>query len=395
MREKKAGLPRPGSREFYEEVLGSLTEGIIVFDSWLRLAGMNRAAEEMALITAEALTPPTHATRGCPASPTGRGVKEGKTIEEVFGPNNGPVVSLAVKTLESGRPHTGFSTELFRPDGNFLPVEVSASPVEDSDGRPVGVTLVLREASRIRELEEAVKKSERLAFLGTMAASVAHEVRNPLGGIKGASQLLRDEIKGLPNEQSLAEYIGVIIKQVDRLTGIVDSLKGLSRPVMPKHAPMNLHSVLDESLTLMAPDIKKQKVKVKREYDPSLPEVTGEESSLSGVFINLIKNAVEAMPSGGVLTLSTGIPSDFLYSSIKTEKCRKTMIAVKVADTGTGIEPEALKEIFNPFYSTKGGGLGLGLALALKVIEEHGGTMKVDTAPGKGTAFTVYLPVYR
>ena len=392
---KKAGLPGPGSREFYEEVLGSLTEGIIVFDSWLRLAGMNRAAEEMALITAEALTPPTHATRGCPASPTGRGVKEGKTIEEVFGPNNGPVVSLAVKTLESGRPHTGFSTELFRPDGNFLPVEVSASPVEDSDGRPVGVTLVLREASRIRELEEAVKKSERLAFLGTMAASVAHEVRNPLGGIKGASQLLRDEIKGLPNEQSLAEYIGVIIKQVDRLTGIVDSLKGLSRPVMPKHAPMNLHSVLDESLTLMAPDIKRQKVKVKREYDPSLPEVTGEESSLSGLFINLIKNAVEAMPTGGVLTLSTGIPSDFLYSSIKTEKGRKTMIAVKVSDTGTGIGPDALKEIFNPFYSTKGGGLGLGLALALKVIEEHGGTIRVDTAPGKGTAFTVYLPVYR
>ena len=372
---KKTELPRPGSREFYEEVLGSLTEGIIVFDSGLRLAGMNRAAEEMALVTASD--------------------SEGKGIEEVLGPNNGPVVSLAVKTLESGRPHTGFSTELFRPDGNFLPVEVSASPVEDPDGRPVGVTLVLREASRIRELEEAVKKSERLAFLGTMAASVAHEVRNPLGGIKGASQLLRDEIKGLPNEESLAEYIGVIIKQVDRLTGIVDSLKGLSRPVMPKHAPMNLHSVLDEALTLMVPDIKRQKVKVKREYDPSLPEVTGEESSLSGVFINLIKNAVEAMTSGGVLTLSTGIPSDFLYSSIKTEKGRKTMIAVKVADTGTGIGPEALKEIFNPFYSTKGGGLGLGLALALKVIEEHGGTIRVDTAPGKGTAFTVYLPVYR
>lgn len=405
---KKAGLPRPGSREFYEEVLGSLTEGIIVFDSGLRLAGMNRAAEEMALITAEALTPcPSPPSPGLrPPSPTGgegnrdgatygRGVKEGKTIEELLGPNNGPVVSLVVKTLESGRPHTGFSTELFRPDGNFLPVEVSASPVEDPDGRPVGVTLVLREASRIRELEEAVKKSERLAFLGTMAASVAHEVRNPLGGIKGASQLLRDEIKGLPNEESLAEYIGVIIKQVDRLTGIVDSLKGLSRPVMPKHAPMNLHSVLDESLTLMAPDIKKQNVKVKREFDPSLPEVTGEEASLSGVFINLIKNAVEAMPSGGVLTLSTGIPSDFLYSSIKTEKGRKTMIAIKVADTGTGIGPEALKEIFNPFYSTKGGGLGLGLALALKVIEEHGGTIRVDTAPGKGTAFTVYLPVYR
>lgn len=375
MREKKAGLPRPGSREFYEEVLGSLTEGIIVFDDRLRLTGMNRAAEEMALVTAPDLV--------------------GKGIEEVLSANNGPVVSLAVKTLESGRPHTGFSTELFRPDGNFLPVEVSASPVEDPDGRPVGVTLVLREASRIRELEEAVKKSERLAFLGTMAASVAHEVRNPLGGIKGASQLLRDEIKGLPNEESLAEYIGVIIKQVDRLTGIVDSLKGLSRPSLPKHVPMNLHSVLDESLTLMAPDIKRQKVKVKREYDPSLPEVTGEESSLSGVFINLIKNAVEAMPTGGVLTLSTGIPSDFLYSSIKTEKGRKTMIAVKVADTGTGIGPEALKEIFNPFYSTKGGGLGLGLALALKVIEEHGGTIKVDTAPGKGTAFTVYLPVYR
>ena len=101
------------------------------------------------------------------------------------------------------------------------------------------------------------------------------------------------------------------------------------------------------------------------------------------------------MPAGGVLTLGTGIPSDFLYSTIKTEKGRKTMIAVKVSDTGTGIDPEAMKEIFNPFYSTKGGGLGLGLALSLKVIEEHGGTIKAESESGKGTTFTVYLPVYR
>jgi len=365
----------PGTREFYEDILYSLTEGIIVLDSSLNIAGCNRAAEELTLIRL--------------SESTGRG------LDELLGRHNHEITELAARTYDSGRPHTGFSAELHRTDGSHVPVEAAATPVEDAEGTAVGVVLVLREASRLRELEEEVKKSERLAYLGTMAASVAHEVRNPLGGIKGASQLLMAEIKGLPGEDSLAEYLNVIIKQVDRLTGILDSLKGLSKPVAPKFAPVNLHSVLDEALTLLVPEIKKGKIKIRREYDPSMPEVEGNESGLSGVFINLIKNAVEAMPTGGALTLSTGIPSDFLYSSIRTEKGRKTVIAVKVSDTGAGIEPEVMKDIFNPFYSTKGGGLGLGLALSLKVIEEHGGTIKVDSSPGKGTTFTVYLPVYR
>ena len=370
-----AALSKPGSAEFLQDVLYSLTEGILVFDDCMRLVYANRAAEEMALVQLAE--------------------ESGKEANEAIGLVNAPLADLVSRTLESGRQHTGFTAELFRPDGSVVPVEASASPLEDSEGRASGVVLVLREASKIRELEDAIKKSERLAYLGTMAASVAHEIRNPLGGIKGASQLLRDEVKGLPNEESLSEYIGVIIKQVDRLTGILDSLKGLGKPLARSLAPVNLHSVLDEALTLLAPDIKKVKLKVKREYDPSMPEVEGDEAGLSGVFINLIKNAVEAMPAGGVLTLGTGIPSDFLYSTIKTEKGRKTMIAVKVSDTGSGIEPDAMKEIFNPFYSTKGGGLGLGLALSLKVIEEHGGTIKVDTKPGNGTVFTIYLPVYR
>jgi len=372
---KPPALQPLGSREYYEDLLYSLTEGIVVFDPALRIVGVNRAAEEMALLS--------HAD------------VVGKKAGEVFGKGNLAIVDLAARTLESGRPHTGFTAELFRVDGSRVPVEVSAAPIEDQEGVPVGVSLTLHEASRIRALEEEIKKSERLAYLGTMAASVAHELRNPLGGIRGASQLLVEEVRGTANEEGLLEYLGVIIKQVDRLTGILDSLKGLSRPHSQRVAEINLHSLIDEALTLMAPDIRKKKVKVKREYDPSVPDVEGDESGLSGVFINLIKNAVEAMPKGGVLTLSTGIPSDFLYSSIRTEKGRKMVIAVKVSDTGVGIEPEAQKDIFNPFYSTKGGGLGLGLALSLKVLEEHGGTIKAEGEPGKGATFTVYLPVYR
>jgi two-component system, NtrC family, nitrogen regulation sensor histidine kinase GlnL len=367
-------LPKVGTPEYYEEIMYSIPEGIMVFDGALKLQSANRAAHELAMLSAEAM---------------------GKTAKESFFKGNQGLTGLISRTLSSGRPHTGFTTELIRPDATVVPVEASASPIEGPDGQTLGVALSLREASRLRELEEAIKKSERLAYLGTMAASVAHELRNPLGGIKGASQLLLEEIKGLPAEESLSEYLGVIVKQVDRLTGILESLRGLSRPGLPRTAPLNLHSVLDESLTLMAPEIKRLKLKVKREYDPSVPELEGDESSLQGVFLNLIKNAVESMSHGGVLTLGTGIPSDFLYSTIKTEKGKKTMLAVTISDSGSGIEPDALKDIFNPFYSTKGGGLGLGLALSLKVIEEHGGTIKVDSEPDKGTTFTVYLPMYR
>ncbi|HEX9861415.1 MAG TPA: histidine kinase dimerization/phospho-acceptor domain-containing protein, partial [Nitrospirota bacterium] len=334
---KDRRLHPTGSREYYEDILYSLSEGILVFDSRLVLAGLNRAAEEITLLRqAEAV---------------------GQVVRDVFGEPNAEITALLTRTVESGRPHTGFSSEFFRLDGMRVPVEISAAPIEDVGGDTVGASLVIREASRIKELEEEVKKSERLAFLGTMAASVAHEVRNPLGGIKGASQLLMEEISGLPNEESLAEYLTVIVRQVDRLTGILDSLKGLSKPGTMVTGPVNLHSLLDEALTLFAPEIKKQRLKVMRVYDPSVPEVDGNEASLSGVFINLVKNAVEVMPKGGVLTLTTGIPSDFLYSTIKTDKGKKTLIAVKVSDTGPGIETENISEIFNPFFSTKGGGL--------------------------------------
>lgn len=372
---KEHRLQPAGSRQYYEDLLYSLSEGIFVFDAGLGLAGMNRAAEEITLLRMTE--------------------SAGLSASDALGEQNRDITGLLARTVESGRPHTGFTSEFVRLDGGRVPVEISAAPIEDIDGETVGASLVIREASRIKELEEEVKKSERLAFLGTMAASVAHEVRNPLGGIKGASQLLMEEVAGLPNEDSLSEYLNVIVRQVDRLTGILDSLKGLSKPGMLQTAPVNLHSLLDEALTLFAPEIKKQKLKVIRMYDPSVPEVDGNEAGLSGVFINLVKNAVEVMPKGGVLTLTTGIPSDFLYSTIKTDKGKKTLIAVKVADNGPGIDPENITEIFNPFYSTKGGGLGLGLALSLKVIEEHGGTIKVDSIPGEGTTFTVYLPVYR
>jgi two-component system nitrogen regulation sensor histidine kinase GlnL len=367
-------MPEPGSVGYYEELLYSLSEGILVFDADSRLVGMNRAASELFRLRQPDAV--------------------GALASDIFTGENHKLCELIDRTTQTGRSHTGMAIEYLCSDMTRVPAEISAVPMSDAEGAVVGATIVVREASRIRELEEEVKKSERLAYLGTMAASVAHELRNPLGGIRGASQLLREEVAGIEKEDVFAEYLDVIIRQVDRLTGILDSLKGLSRPVRRSTGPVNLHSLLDEALTLFSTEIKAKKLKVVRDYDPSIPEPVGDENGLSGVFINLIKNAVEAMDKSGVLTLKTGIPIDFLYSTVKTERGKKVMISVSVSDTGPGIADDDLKDIFNPFYSTKGGGLGLGLALSLKVIEEHGGTIKVDTKPAEGTSFNVFLPVY-
>src|SRR5512143_2750199 len=139
---KATGLPKPETTKFYEDVLGSITEGVMVFDRDLRLVAINRAAEEMALIR--------------------QTESAGGVVSEVFGGENSPITELVVKAFETERPHTGFSAELFRPDGVRVPVEASAAPIEDPEGHAAGVVIVLREASRIRELEEEVKKSERL-----------------------------------------------------------------------------------------------------------------------------------------------------------------------------------------------------------------------------------------
>jgi two-component system nitrogen regulation sensor histidine kinase GlnL len=272
--------------------------------------------------------------------------------------------------------------------GRKIPVSVTASPLQDHGGSFLGSILLLRNIKHRKELEEDLKQADRLALLGTLAAGLAHEIRNPLGGIKGAAQLLRRAIEGDP---SLCAYTDIMIRESDRVNQLIEQLLDLSRPCQLNFAPINIHEVLDEVLLLEAQSAPEKTVTVRKRFDPSLPAIKGDRAQLTQVFLNLLKNAYQAMGNGGSLILSSRLETDF---HIRAQgRSRSRFIWVDINDNGSGIKEEDLPHIFSPFFTTKNSGTGLGLATCYRIINEHGGMIRVDSVEGKGTTFKVGLVV--
>lgn len=354
-------------KAFYEDVLASLIEGVVVIDPSRRITLVNRAAEEIVGITSEEAV--------------------GRSLDEVFRDLT-EIASLVTQTFETGRSFSNNDAVLRRPGGETRMIGVITSVVAGSGGGVTGVAAVLRDLTSVREMEEQVRRAERLSALGVLAAGIAHEVRNPLAGVRGAAQLLGSEIRG---NQALVPYTDVIVREVDRLDRIVTGLLPFASPRTFSYGPVNIHSVLDRVLLLEQPRAAAAGVGFQREYDPSLPPVRGNEEQLTQVFLNLVRNGVEAMPAGGRLTVTTRVPDPFM--AIRRGGERTRMIQVRVADDGVGIPPEAASSLFTPFFTTKDHGTGLGLALSHQIVTEHGGAIRVESEPGRGSTFSVTLPM--
>ena len=350
-------------RMYYEDLLGSLQDAIIVVDPGGHIRSINQAAEELTGLSVQPLT--------------------GRPFEQVF-PNDRPLLELVRKTLESGRTRTDFDARLTRQGGSQVVVSAVASIISDAVGEARGVVLALRDQTRIRELEERLSRSDRLAALGTVAAGVAHEIRNPLAGLRGAAQLLEGET-GFP--AAFKEYTSVIIKEVDRLAAIVERLLSFATPRGPVLRPCNLHEILDGILFLEQVPLSAHGVTVQRQYDPQLPEILADPAEIRQLFLNLIRNGIEAMPDGGELTLKTRYERS-------SQRCRGMSVAVaEIVDKGSGIDPEIERHLFTPFFTTKESGTGLGLAICLRIAEDHGGAMEATSQPGRGSVFRVLLPL--
>jgi two-component system nitrogen regulation sensor histidine kinase GlnL len=256
-----------------------------------------------------------------------------------------------------------------------------------ANGEAIGVVLTLRDLTSIRELEAAVRQADRLATLGTLAAGLAHEVKNPLGGIKGAAQLLERE---LDEDSDLLEYPRVMIKEAERIDRIIRQLLDLASPRGPRYVPVNLHMVLGDIILLQREAAGERDVAISTGFDPSIPPIMADEAQLTQVFLNLIRNAIEAMSEGGRVMVSSRVLAE--YHLARNEN-RSRMVAVEVADTGPGISEENLAKVGTPFFSTKDNGTGLGLAICQKIVAEHRGMLKIDSKPGQGTKISVLLPL--
>jgi two-component system, NtrC family, sensor kinase len=264
--------------------------------------------------------------------------------------------------------------------GRHLVVNASIAPLLGKDGSRLGRLILLDDITQRVRLEDQMVQTEKLTSLGLLAAGVAHEVNTPLAVISNYAQMLA---KQMPADDPRQKTVDRIVKQTFRASEIVNNLLNFSRTGAAESVELNLNTVIDETLTLVQHPFKTAHVTVLRNYAEQLPPVLGSITRLQQVFLNLLMNARDAMPTGGMIEVRTG--------------AHNGSVEVEVSDTGAGIPPENLHRIFDPFFTTKatGRGTGLGLSVSYGIIKEHAGKVDVRSTPGKGTSFRLEFPVAR
>ncbi len=225
------------------------------------------------------------------------------------------------------------------------------------------------------QTEEQLRRADRLSALGELSAGMAHEIRNPLGSIKGAVEILKDDYR--PDEDKY-EFILILLKETERLNRIVQEFLGFARPKQPEFQFADLNEAIESVLTLTALEARKTGVRIDKKLDWTIGKRSLDAGMLKQAFLNIVLNAIQAMPGGGVLTVESGIRGD--------------AIEVVIRDTGIGIPEENRKKLFSPFFTTKKNGTGLGLAITYRIIQNHRGSIDVKSEQGKGTVFTVKIP---
>ena len=264
----------------------------------------------------------------------------------------------------------------------FLQLSLTAVPLENAQSQRIGVVLHMEEVGGIERLEQGQRLNDTLDSLGTLALAVAHEVKNPLAGIRGAAQLIEMDSGG----ESTASCTQLICAEVDRITRLLDALLGLADSHATLEESINIHEILDHVARLCSQSM----TQIQKDYDPSLPTVRGDRDQLIQLFLNVVRNAQDAAGEEGIVCLQTRVSERVRFEQGR----RQRHIVVEVRDNGPGI-PEALRHrIFLPFVTSKpkGSGSGLGLAVVQKIIHDHGGLVEVSEQKGQ-TIFRVLLPM--
>jgi len=259
--------------------------------------------------------------------------------------------------------------------GSNHTVQLSRLTIIDSDDSFVGTLLMMQDLSQIKRLERDLRRSERLAALGKMAAGVAHELRNPLSSIKGLALVLKSKFSPENDDRETAD---ILVQEVERLNRSISELLDYARPQKLQKVDVDIHNLLNKGVSLLCIDAEAAGVQMVTDFPNTLPMVQADEDKLNQVFLNLFLNSIQAMESGGTLTVST----------VKT----KNSIKVIVTDTGCGIEEKNLGRVFDPYFTSKSEGTGLGMAMSAKIVEEHGGSITLESVVNQGTSVIVEIP---
>jgi two-component system sensor histidine kinase HydH len=338
---------------YMENVVESMADGLISIDRDGKIVTLNRQALQIL--------------------GSSRAHLEGRGIRDVLGEPVGEILASAERQ-EYVRER---EMDIRREPGGTVPLSLSAAPLRDEEGREMGLVLLVKDLREIRDLQGRVRRSERLASLGRLAAGVAHEIRNPLSSIRGFAHYFVKRFHGQTEEEG---YASVMVREVDRLNRVITELLDFAGAKEPRREPCSLPEIADHALKLLAPDLAARKVEAFREYEPGLPEVSVDRDQISQVFLNLLLNAIESMEGGGEIrvTLRRSGPPPAVLAAI--------------SDTGGGIPADDLEKVFEPFFSRKRKGTGLGLAIVHQIIDSHRGEIRAESVTGSGTTFRITLP---
>lgn len=315
-------------------------------------------------------------------------VRVGKSIETL----RPPLGDLLRRAIAEQRSISDFETVIVGPDGENIPVLISASLLARNERESLGAMALVFNLTQIKRLEANVQRADRLSSLGTVAAGMAHEIKNPLVSIKTFTQLFPTRYQ---DPEFRATFSEIVLQEVDRINDIVTRLLDFARPKPVRFAPQNLHRILQDTLMLVESQTHKLGIKVSASFPETDREISGDEQQLHQVFLNLLLNAIEALQESRERQLTVTMRYDRAHLRRKDAPplLDAECVKVSIADTGCGIPQDALDQVFTPFFTTKANGSGLGLSVVQGIVTNHGGVIDVSSIPGMGTLFTVTFPI--
>ncbi|MDQ4120986.1 MAG: ATP-binding protein [Acidobacteriota bacterium] len=344
-------------QRLHERIVQSIRSGLVTTDLEGRIYLFNSAAEEITGYKSDDV--------------------QGWKIFDLFGNIEQPI-AVALEAMEKGEQQPRFEADFTTPDGFGIRLGYGISPLFSESGEITGLILTFQDLTDMRAMEESIRRKDRLAAVGRVAAGLAHEIRNPLGAMRGAIQVLKPSMQ---ENSSQAQLMDIVLRESDRLNTIITNFLTYARPKKGEVTETDICEALRESITLLrhSPDLRSNHNLI--EDLPDEPVLaTADAAGLKQVFWNLARNAVQAMPDGGEL-------------AFKLRYLNKSRLQILFSDTGCGMPAAQVERLFEPFSQSTTGGTGLGLSIVYQIIRDHCGTINVRSQEGKGTTITIELPI--
>ena len=346
-------------KNYTQDILDAMPSGVLTANTSGQIITFNPMATKITGITAEKAI--------------------NKHYKTIFPSEN--IISQIIESALKNKCSVNFESPLISKDKTSTPLSLTSTILKNSKGKKTGILLTITDLTGIRALKEKVRQTDKINALGTMAASMAHEIKNPLSSMKVLAQLMPSKY----NEKEFREkIIEIVPKEVARIDRVIESLLNFTRTSTPQFTDINLNQLIEKDVKYFSAQANNAGIKINAAY-AQIPQIKCDPDQLTQVFSNLLLNAIQSMPEGGDLNIATS-EGDKIENILQTVK-------ITVTDTGYGISKETLKKLFDPFFTTKHGGTGLGLTISKNIIDGHGGAISINSAPGKGTTFTIILPV--